>query len=111
MRLIASGSAIALLLVTVLISRTAAAQDDCDCSGSELSKYSGGNGSPLVWKFIPYMVSPSTGSEPALICYFKRVQNNSTAEVRDVRWEVADFFRQIIPKQQATSACPQIAGI
>ena len=56
------------------------------------------------------MISPSTGNVPALICYFKRVQNNSTTEVRDVRWEVADFFRQIIPKQQATSACPQIPG-
>jgi hypothetical protein len=45
-----------------------------------------------------------------VICYLKQVNNRSTAAVRDVRWEVANFFRRIVPKGASPVSCPEYAG-
>jgi hypothetical protein len=47
---------------------------------------------------------------PALNCYFKQVENKGSMEVRDVRWEVANFFRRVIRKDGAPASCPEVAG-
>jgi hypothetical protein len=55
------------------------------------------------------MVS-APGNGQSLICYFKQVSNKGNLDVRDVRWEVANYFRKILPKGASSSSCPEIGG-
>ena len=112
MRVARSPSLVALLLGTLAVSQAAVAQE-CQCTGVPQGKpfsEEGGDGQPLNWKFLPYLVSPATLQQPILVCYFKQVENKSGEEVRDVNWQVAKFFRSIIPKQKLTTSCPMIPG-
>lgn len=45
-----------------------------------------------------------------LVCYFKQVSNYGDTDVRDVRWEIASYFRRIIPKGASSASCPELAG-
>jgi hypothetical protein len=91
-------------LLVVLLS-AATAQQVCVCAGEILPPpYSGGDGTPLLWKYAPYIQSMGTGKEEKVICYLKAVSNQDASDVRLVRWEVANFFRRIIPSKQTRSA-------
>jgi hypothetical protein len=97
-------------IMSVLTSATAA-QEICTCDGDLLPpSFSGGDSAPLVWKYAPYMQSLGSGKDEKLICYLKVVSNHGNSDVRSVRWEVANFFRRIIPNKQARSTCPSVAG-
>ena len=101
----------ALLVATSICSVSYTRAQDCTCGGSAMNlPYGGGNGQPLKWLYAPYvLVSPPPPAQK-LICYLKQVDNKGNDDVRDVRREVANFFRRVIPKNKATSSCPQIAG-
>jgi hypothetical protein len=80
---------------------------DCQCAGTPMGvPFSGGQGDPLKWTFRPNEVTHT----PLLICYYKEVTNAGKADVRDVRWEIADFYRRIIRGGVARSGCPEIDG-
>jgi hypothetical protein len=84
---------------------------DCKCPGSPIgAPYVGGNGQPLKWVYEPRVINSPLPPRQKLLCYFKQVSNRGTADVRDVRWEVANFFRRIVPKGTDPSSCPEVAG-
>jgi hypothetical protein len=72
--------------------------------------YSGGNAQPLKWVYSPHILSAPPPPAQKLMCYFKQVSNKGDADVRDVRWEVANFFRRIVPKGTSPASCPQVVG-
>jgi hypothetical protein len=72
--------------------------------------YAGGNGQPLKWLYAPYVLASPPPPAQTLICYLKQVDNKGSDDVRDVHWEVANFFRRIVPKGKSTASCPQVAG-
>ena len=98
-----------LIVVTLTLTASEALSQDCACKGQTIDHYEGGDGQPLYWLFDVYQIESSAGSDP-LLCYFESVSNKSAVEVRDVRWEVANFFRQVIPKNTVHQACPIIRG-
>ncbi|WP_042778875.1 hypothetical protein [Sinorhizobium fredii] len=104
------------LLLTLLTLGTVgggnwAQAQECQCTGNALgTPYVGGDSQPLKWLYAPYTVRPGTGATPTLICYHKQVENKGATEVRNVRWEVANFFRRIISKDRTSAACPYIEG-
>ena len=101
------GLAIITLVFGALITSQTVAAQECQCAGAPIGKgFSGGDGKPLKWRFLPRTVTTNT----TIICYFKQVQNSSAAEVRDVNSQVANFFRKIIAKQKSVESCAEIAG-
>jgi hypothetical protein len=106
-----SGFVCALAFAILICSASIARAQDCTCAGRPMgTPYAGGNGQPLKWLYSPHIMSSPPPPAQQLICYFKQVSNKSDAAVRDVRWEVANFFRRIVPKGASPSSCPQIAG-
>ena len=45
-----------------------------------------------------------------MICYHKFVENKSQLDVRDVSWQVADFYRNVIRKGDSQATCPPTPG-
>jgi hypothetical protein len=88
------------------------AADECVCVGSEIAHYYGGDKKPLDWDFQSRLAKAgSPGVSPTLVCYLKRVNNNSsTMEVRRVYWEIADFYRRFLPPNRSTISCTTLAG-
>ena len=107
-KLSAKVSIVATMLATGSADPTQASEF-CKCSGKSIDSYSGGDGQPLRWSFGANVVDSTSGHEP-LLCYFESVANKSAVEVRDVRWEVANYFRSIIAKNSERDACPEIRG-
>jgi hypothetical protein len=83
---------------------------DCVCQGRQVGPpFKGGNGQPLNWVYEEYLIS-ATPPSPVLICYHKVVENNSAMVVRDVGWEVANFYRNFIRKNEIESSCSEVPG-
>lgn len=102
---------VAALTAYVLSDSTSLQAQECKCAGSPIGlPFSGGNSQPLKWVYSTYLVNSPPPPQQKLICYFKEVENKGNSEVRDVRWEVANFFRRIVPKGAMPSACPELAG-
>jgi hypothetical protein len=98
---------IAVLICNISIARA----QDCTCGGRAMgAPYAGGNGQPLKWVYLPHVLNSPPPPAQKLICYFKQVDNKGNEDVRDVRWEVANFFRRIVPRSKSTASCPQVAG-
>jgi hypothetical protein len=101
----------ALVLVSSICGVSIALAQDCKCKGNPISApYAGGNGQPLKWAYSPHLISAPPLPAPKLICYFKQVDNKGNTDVRDVRWEVANFFRRVVPKGVSSASCPEMAG-
>jgi hypothetical protein len=84
---------------------------DCTCSGTPVGMpFTGGDGNPLDWRYEEYFFKSGTEQSAPLVCYHKMVENKSGLDVRDVRWEVADFFRIIVKKGDQQASCPVIPG-
>jgi hypothetical protein len=99
---------VTIALAALFISCGPIRAQDCQCDGNPIGRpFSGGMGDPLKWVYTPHLVRPSPQE---LICYYKEVNNKSNADVRDVNWEVAGYYRKIIPAGIARTACPQVAG-
>ena len=98
-----------LIVATLSLTACEALSQDCACKGQNIAHYEGGDGQPLYWLFDVDQVDSSVGSAP-LLCYSESVSNKSAVEVRDVRWEVANFFRKVIAKNAVRQACPIIRG-
>lgn len=106
-----SGFVCALVFAGAICNTSGARSQDCECSGTAIgSSYKGGDGQPLTWLYSPYVVNSPPPPGQKVICYLKQVNNRSTAAVRDVRWEVANFFRRIVPKGASPVSCPEYAG-
>jgi hypothetical protein len=99
-----------IITAALLLTTTAGDAQNCSCSGSLIGKYTDGDGAPLYWTYAAHLVSPGTGKDSAVNCYFKQVDNRSGSDVGDVRWVVANFFRRVIPKTAIRTSCPQVAG-
>jgi hypothetical protein len=85
-----------------------ASRADCVCPGTIADEYSGGDGSPLTWLFRVYPMRQAEFDRPPLVCYFRSVSNQSTSEVRNVSWEIADYDRRIMPAGASIPSCAQI---
>lgn len=94
----------------LLTSSSALFAEPCTCPGAQRDRYAGGDSAPLTWAFETKLMRPGTADVPALVCYLRRVDNKSNSDVRNVRWEVANYFRAFIPAAQTRSACPPIPG-
>lgn len=94
---------VAFVVLFVQVSRA-----DCICPGAVIDEYSGGDGNPLSWLFRIYPMRPADFDRPPLICYFRSVSNQSTSEVRNVDWQIADYDRRIIPPGVSIPSCSQI---
>jgi hypothetical protein len=106
-----SGFVRALVFAGAICNSSLARSEDCKCSGSPTSTpYNGGDGQPLKWLYSPHIVSSPPPPGQKILCYLKQVTNPSSADVRDVRWEVASFFRRIVPKGSSPTSCPEVAG-
>jgi hypothetical protein len=101
----------AVVFVSAIGGNSFALAQDCKCAGAPIDKpYNGGNAQPLKWLYSPYIVNSPPPPQQKLICYFKQVSNKGNSDVRDVRWEVANFFRRIVPRGASPSSCPEVAG-
>jgi hypothetical protein len=82
---------------------------DCKCEGTQKVSYTGGAGDPLKWIFKAYLIRPSQDF-PALRCYYKNVTNDQDEDVRNISWQVASYFRYVIPKKHSSQSCSRIPG-
>jgi hypothetical protein len=85
-----------------------ASMADCVCPGAATEEFAGGDGKPLTWLFQIHPMSPGNFDLPPLICYFRSVSNQSTSEIRNVYWEIADYDRRILPAGASVPSCAQI---
>jgi hypothetical protein len=100
-----------LTTITSLAMLIAAANgQDCKCLGTSKASYTGGAGDPLKWIFEAYLIRPGSQDRPALLCYHKNVTNDQDQDVRNINWQVASYFRYIIPKKRSSPSCPTIPG-
>jgi hypothetical protein len=106
-----SGFVCVLVFAGAACNISVARSEDCKCSGAPIgTPYSGGDGQPLKWLYSPSVVSSPAPPGQKIICYLKQVDNPSSTDVRDARWEVASFFRRIVPKGTSPASCPEVAG-
>lgn len=98
------------VLLGAFASPLPAEAQECQCSGKQIELYSGGDGKPLEWRFQVYLVSDGLGSQPKKLCYYKEVVDKSNVDARDVRWEVASYYRRLIKKGSLSSSCPEVEG-
>ena len=90
---------------------TRASAQDCRCGGTPTAQpHKGGDGQPLKWEYEQNIVQAGEGQVPKIVCYRREIENDSASDVRDVRWEVANFFRSIIRKGNQQASCPNISG-
>jgi hypothetical protein len=82
---------------------------DCQCSGRASELFSGGDEAPLRWWFETAVVSPAS-STSQIRCYRRAVRNGSSDDVRDIRWEIAYFYRYLIPQHAIKSSCFEVPG-
>jgi hypothetical protein len=82
----------------------------CTCSGTEKSRFHGGDSKPLTWRFVAKLLQSGTADAPPLICYERSVVNKSKIEVRNVRWEVANYYHYIIPANSPREVCQPLPG-
>ena len=102
---------VALALVFLGSVTLALAGQDCRCGGTPTAQpHKGGDGQPLKWEYEQNIVQPGYGQIPQVVCYRREVENDSASDVRDVRWEVASFFRSVIRKGDQQTSCPAVAG-
>lgn len=65
--------------------------------------HSGGDDNPLGWRSGQHVVQPPRGSLPEFRCFERTVRNASPNSVTLIHWEVARYFRNLLPAGQ--SAC------
>lgn len=100
-----------LAVATLSLASPASAGQDCICGGTPTAQpHKGGDGQPLKWEYEQFIVQPASGSVPQLVCYHKKVENDGSADVRDVGWEVANFLRPVIRKGDLQASCPTVSG-
>jgi len=64
----------------------------------------GGNGQPLKWRSVNRLEhGPRSPGEPEYRCYEREIKNEPKSAVTDVVWQVANFYRRIIPGE--TTEC------
>src|SRR5262249_58884008 len=78
------------------------------CSGQRLKFFGGGDYRRLEWDFTAYLVRPGGADFPPLACYEKLVRNSDKTEVRNIKWEVANYRRRILV--DIDKACPTLPG-
>lgn len=69
----------------------------CDkCTGKSAETiYRGGNSSPLTFHSLRNEQAPV--DQQRVLCYERSVQNHSNANVPDVDWPVAGYYRKVLP--------------
>jgi hypothetical protein len=83
----------------------------CGCPAvTPIEAASGGDATPLNWSFSATPRSRSTPDREQVICYSRIVSNQSTANVRDIFWDVAGYRRTVIPAKSTRPACTDFAG-
>jgi hypothetical protein len=111
MRYWSAPSRLLLALVSFCLIAPAFAGQDCRCGGTPTAQpHKGGDGKPLKWEYEQYIVRPASGQIAQLICYRRRVENDGSSDVRDIHWQVANFFRSVIRKGDQEASCPDIPG-
>jgi hypothetical protein len=100
------------LLVFVEPSRYGQTTATCSClTGTRpLHANSGGDSSPLIWKFEAYRKRSGGDQQKQVICYVRQVENDSRDEIRDILWHVAGYRRDVIPAHAPRSSCTDYAG-
>src|SRR5262245_51957101 len=91
----------------LLLSHGAASAEICQCAGQQLNFFSGGD-RRLDWHFAAYLVRPGGADFPPLACYEKLVRNSDKKEVRNIKWDVANYRRRIL--FNVDKACPTLPG-
>src|SRR6516225_9609707 len=79
------------------------------CSGQSVYSNSGGEETHLTWKFDAFQKN-TNATDQKVICYIRNVVNHSASEVRDVRWDVARYRRDVIPANTARPSCNDYVG-
>ncbi len=80
----------------------------CPCSGTRQDDFNNGDGAPLDWLFHTYLKVTRQINSPPLMCYQKNVFNRSSISVVRVRWDVAAYYRQILPAGKDSPSCIDI---
>ena len=99
------------LLFFVLVLTPACAQGSCTCPGQRVDNFAGGNGKPLEWQFEVYLIKEGDNRAPPLYCYLKAVSNRSGHDVYAVKWDIANYQRDIVPSNETLPTCPQYLQI
>jgi hypothetical protein len=96
-------TAAAVLIVMTVTVTSVTAQQPCNpqkCA-ERAGDYFGGDGKPLTWRSSQHVVAPPRGSFPELRCFERTVRNASAESVTLIHWEIARYFRNLIPPGQA----------
>jgi hypothetical protein len=95
------------LAVILLYMAEAWAQEPCHCRGARQDRFTDGD-TRLQWTFETYELVRST-LHPKF-CYFKDVFNKSGSSIVKVKWQVADYYRSMIPSQKLSPGCSPHEG-
>jgi hypothetical protein len=95
----------------IVFGAASAAADDCACRGTLENAYRGGDKLRLYWTFETFVDTPASPYQDILICYHKKLENNSSIEIRNIRWEPAEYFPAPMPAGSVSSACSTLPGV
>src|SRR6266404_1482821 len=90
---------VAALSVYAIEART---QQGCPCNGDRDDHFTGED-SKLRWTFETRSVARHP-THPKY-CFFENVLNKSAGDIIEVKWRVANYYRQMIPSQKPSPAC------
>jgi len=101
---------VAFVLLTVSISALAQ-RKSCECTGqSNATVYSGGDSNPLTFYSLERLVTLGTAHNDPVHCYERNVDNHSVRDVTDVLWEVAGYYRSLLPAKKPICDATAILG-
>jgi hypothetical protein len=97
--------------IVLLAVASAAQTPTCSCPTQKSPLYgnSGGDSTPLLWRFESYE-KVIAHPRRKVICYVRHVENKSTADVWDISWDVAGYRRQVIPARTPRPSCVDYEG-
>jgi hypothetical protein len=104
-----SATAVLISVSTILYAQTPLCS--CPTTGAAVYMNSGGDSSPLNWKFEAR--NKTIGSRPQskqVICYTRQVENRSSLDVTDVLWRIAGYKRDLIIAGGVRPSCNDYPG-
>src|SRR6266568_8121754 len=100
-----------ILMLLIFPVSTIAQKQSCECTGqSKATIYSGGDKSPLTFYSLERLLQPGTAQSDPIHCYERNVPNHSDRDVTDVLWEVAGYYRYLLPSKQPICDSTAILG-
>ncbi len=101
------------ILLLLLPSVSFAQTQLCQCTGQSKGYiYSGGDQKPLTWYSLQRQQQKETPQSDSIYCYERSVTNHQDRDVTDVDWEVAGYYRDLIPKKSPIcESVPVLGGL